>query len=124
MRACRELGWPTVAVYSDSDRLAPHVRYADAAVALVGDLPGDTYLRIDKLVDAARASHADAVHPGYGFLAENADFARACVDAGLCFVGPSANVIELMGGEDGRPSGREAGWRSGGARYRNNDRSG
>ena len=99
MRACRELGWPSVAVYSDSDRLAPHVRYADAAVALVGDLPGDTYLRIDKLVDAARASHADAVHPGYGFLAENADFARACVEAGLCFIGPSANVIELMGGK-------------------------
>ncbi len=99
MRACHELGWPTVAVYSDSDRLAPHVRYADAAVALHGDLPGDTYLGIDKLIDAARASRADAVHPGYGFLAENADFAKACVEAGLRFIGPSADVIELMGGK-------------------------
>ena len=99
IRACRELGWPSVAVYSDSDRLSPHVRYADAALALGGDLPGDTYLRIDKLVDAARSSHADAVHPGYGFLAENAEFARTCQDAGLCFVGPSADLIDLMGGK-------------------------
>ena len=96
MRACREMRLETVAVYSDCDRAAPHVRYADTAVALGGDAAADTYLRIDKLLDAARRTGADTVHPGYGFLAENADFAQACQDAGLCFVGPSPDVIALM----------------------------
>lgn len=99
MRACREMRLETVAVYSDCDRAAPHVRYADAAVALGGDAAADTYLRIDKLLDAARQTGADALHPGYGFLAENADFSQACQDAGLCFVGPSPDVIALMGGK-------------------------
>ncbi len=99
MRACHEMGLPAVAVYSDCDRLAPHVRYADEAVGLEADAPGESYLRIDKLVDAAKRTGADAVHPGYGFLAENAEFARAVNDAGLTFVGPSAGVIELMGGK-------------------------
>ena len=99
MRACREMGLPTVAVWSDCDRLAPHVRYADEAVGLQADAPGESYLRIEKIIDAAKRTGADAVHPGYGFLAENAAFARAVQEAGLTFIGPSADVIDLMGGK-------------------------
>ncbi len=99
MRACREMGLPTVAVWSDCDRLAPHVRYADEAVGLEADAPGESYLRIDKILDAAARTGADAIHPGYGFLAENAAFARAVHEAGLTFVGPRADVIDLMGGK-------------------------
>ena len=97
MRACREMGIGTVAIYSDVDREARHVRYADRAFPLVGNAPADTYLRIDKILDIARHAGADAVHPGYGFLAENEDFAQACVDAGLTFIGPSPAVIARMG---------------------------
>ncbi|MDH3193823.1 MAG: acetyl-CoA carboxylase biotin carboxylase subunit, partial [Acidimicrobiia bacterium] len=99
MRACREMRLATVAVYSNSDRAAPHVRYADQAVALEGDRPEDSYLRIDKLIAAAQRCQANAVHPGYGFLAENAAFAGACREAGLQFIGPSPEVISLMGGK-------------------------
>ena len=99
MRACRELGFSTVAVYSNSDRMAPHVRYADQAVGLEADVPEDSYLHIAKLIDAARQTQADTVHPGYGFLAENAEFAGACGAAGLRFVGPPPEVIALMGGK-------------------------
>ena len=99
IRACRELGYSTVAVYSNSDRMAPHVRYADQAVSLGADVPEDSYLHIPKLIDAARRTGADTVHPGYGFLAENAEFASACGDAGLRFVGPPPEVIDLMGGK-------------------------
>ena len=99
MRACRELGLPAVAVYSDSDRLAPHVRYADEAIGLHADSPDDTYLDIEKLIDAAHQTGAEMMHPGYGFLAENAEFATACLDAGLKFVGPPPEVIALMGGK-------------------------
>ena len=110
MRACREMGLATVAVYSDCDRLAPHVRYADEAVPLDADKPAASYLRVDKLIAAAERTGATAVHPGYGFLAENADFARAAVDAGLRFIGPTAEVIALMGGKTAaRAAAAEAG---------------
>lgn len=99
MRACRELGHSTVAVYSPADRVSPHVSYADDAVGLAGNAPRESYLAIEQMIDAARQAGADAVHPGYGFLAENAEFASACVDAGLRFVGPTPEVIALMGGK-------------------------
>jgi acetyl-CoA carboxylase, biotin carboxylase subunit len=97
IRACRELGFPTVAVYSEADRAALHVTYADQAMP-VGPAPSrESYLRIDRIIDAAKKTGAEAIHPGYGFLAENADFARACEDAGLIFVGPSPDSINAMG---------------------------
>ncbi len=97
MRACREAGLRSVAVYSECDRSAPHVGYADEAHAIGPGPAVDSYLRIDRLIDVARRAGADAVHPGYGFLAENASFARACLDAGLTFIGPSPGTIDLMG---------------------------
>ncbi len=97
MRACRESGIESVAVYSDADADAPHVHAADRRVRIGPPPPSESYLSIPAIVAAARESGAGAVHPGYGFLSENAVFARACVDAGLVFVGPPAGVIERMG---------------------------
>jgi acetyl-CoA carboxylase biotin carboxylase subunit len=97
MRACREMGLPTVAVYSDCDRTARHVQEADQAFYLGPNEAARSYLNIEALIDVAKRSGADAVHPGYGFLAENARFASACRDAGLTFIGPSPEAIALMG---------------------------
>jgi len=97
IRACRELGIETVAVYSEVDRQALHVRYADEAY-LLGPAPSrESYLRADKILEIAKKSGAQAIHPGYGFLAERADFAQACMDEGLIFIGPKPSAIAAMG---------------------------
>jgi acetyl/propionyl-CoA carboxylase alpha subunit len=97
IRACRELGIPSVAVYSDADARAPHVFLADDAVRIGPASPAESYLSIAAILDAARKTGADAIHPGYGFLSENAGFASACEQAGITFVGPPAAVIERLG---------------------------
>ncbi len=97
MRTCRELGIETVAVYSDIDRVAAHVLYADRALALGGETASESYLLIDKIIAAAQASEADAIHPGYGFLSENADFAEALDRVGLRLIGPPAESMRQMG---------------------------
>ena len=100
-RTCRSLGIETVAIHSDADAGLPYVAEADAAVRLPGSTPAETYLRVDLVLDAARGAGADAIHPGYGFLSENADFAQAVVDAGLTWVGPDPASITAMGSKIG-----------------------
>jgi acetyl-CoA carboxylase biotin carboxylase subunit len=97
MRTCRELGIATVAVYSEADRTSLHVRYADEAYLLGPGTPRESYLSVERVLDAARRSEADAIHPGYGFLAENPAFVDACERAGITFVGPSSGTMRLLG---------------------------
>ena len=97
VRACHELGIQAVAVYSDADRLAPHVLYADEAYRIGPPPSAQSYLRADVLIETAQRAGCDAVHPGYGFLAENESFAAACRATGLTFIGPTAEAISLMG---------------------------
>src|SRR5262249_14294325 len=97
VRTCREMGIASVAVYSEFDRDALHVRLADHAIPIGASAPRESYLNIEKIVAAAHKTGAQAIHPGYGFLAENAGFAAACEAAGIAFVGPTANVIRALG---------------------------
>jgi acetyl-CoA carboxylase, biotin carboxylase subunit len=97
MRSAREMGIQTVAVFSEADRKALHVRYADEAICIGPPPSSESYLRMEKIIAAAKATGADAIHPGYGFLSENEDFAKLVEDEGLLFIGPSANAIQLMG---------------------------
>ena len=97
MRACRELGIDTVAIYSEPDKNALHVKYADEAFYAGEAHPSKSYLNKERICDIARKSAADAIHPGYGFLAENAQFAAACAAAGIVFIGPNIDALEIMG---------------------------
>src|SRR5579864_8306766 len=97
IRTLREMGIGSVAVYSDADRASLHVRMADEAAHIGPSPSSESYLRIDRILDAARAHGADAIHPGYGFLSENAGFAAACEQARIAFIGPSADTIRKMG---------------------------
>ncbi len=101
MRACREMGIETVAIYSDADRHALHVSYADEAFPVGEAPPAKSYLNIGRIIDVAEKTGAEAIHPGYGFLAENAGFARACEEAGVTFIGPTSRTIEAMGSKIG-----------------------
>src|SRR5512143_1326486 len=100
MRACRELGIQTIAVYSDADKNALHVRHADEAIHLGPAAPKESYLNVEKIIAAAKQTKADAIHPGYGFLSENASFAAAVASASLTFIGPAADSIHLMGDKE------------------------
>jgi len=97
MRSASQLGYSTVAVFSDIDRDSLHVSVADESIALGGLTAAQSYLSIDKVINAAKRSGADAIHPGYGFLSENTEFAAACHSVGIVFIGPPASAIELMG---------------------------
>jgi acetyl-CoA carboxylase biotin carboxylase subunit len=97
MKACREMGIPTVAVYSTSDKGSLHVQFADEAVCIGPPPPLDSYLNIDKIISTAKKTGADAIHPGYGFLAENPEFARRCSEEGITFIGPNHEAMRLLG---------------------------
>ena len=101
MRSAKEMGIKTVAVYSEADRHALHVRFADESICIGAPASSQSYLRMDKIIDAAKLTNSDAIHPGYGFLSENEDFARGVRNAGLIFIGPSPESIELMGSKLG-----------------------
>src|SRR5579863_2719790 len=108
--ACKELGVATVAVYSEADRNALHVRFADESVCIGPPRSSDSYLNIPQVISAAEITNADAVHPGYGFLSENPNFAEVCETSGLTFIGPRPEVIRLMGEKDrARTAMKEAG---------------
>src|SRR5450755_4567418 len=110
MRTCREMGIETVAVYSDFDRDALHVRLADQAVPIGAAPARESYLNIEKIIAAAQLTGADAIHPGYGFLSENAAFAASCEEAGIAFIGPRADVIRALGSKkEARKLAQEAG---------------
>ncbi|HEY6350448.1 MAG TPA: biotin carboxylase N-terminal domain-containing protein [Candidatus Angelobacter sp.] len=110
MRTCRAMGIESVAVYSEFDRLALHVRMAEQAVPIGGPAPADSYLNIQAILAAAKRTHADAIHPGYGFLAENPELAAACENAGIVFIGPRSSVIRAMGSKvEARKLAQEAG---------------
>ncbi|HEX9306851.1 MAG TPA: biotin carboxylase N-terminal domain-containing protein, partial [Anaeromyxobacter sp.] len=96
MRTCREMGISTVAIYSDADRGSLHVRYADEAVHVGASPARESYLALDRIIDAAKRTRADAIHPGYGLLAGSADFARAVARAGVTFVGPTPETLDLV----------------------------
>src|SRR5437667_7804826 len=97
IRTCREMGIPTIAVYSDADRESLHIDMADAAYRLGPAAPSESYLNVERILEAARKGGATAIHPGYGFLAENAEFATAVSRAGLTFVGPPPDAMTMMG---------------------------
>ena len=110
MRSCREMGLLTVAVFSEADRTSHHVAYADEAYPIGPAVAKESYLNIDKIIEVAKASHADAIHPGYGFLSENADFAERVERSGFTFIGPRAESIRLMGDKvSAKQAMREAG---------------
>ena len=116
IRTAKAMGLRTVAVYSEADRGALHVAMADEAVLLGPSRARDSYLNIERVIEAARKSGAEAIHPGYGFLSENADFAKACLDAGLVFVGPTAEMMQAMGSKSGSKAADGKGRRAAGAR--------
>ena len=97
MRSCREMGIQSVAVFSEADRAARHVLYADEACLIGPAASKESYLDIEKIIRAAKEHQADAIHPGYGFLSENADFARRCKEENILFIGPAAETMEAMG---------------------------
>jgi acetyl-CoA/propionyl-CoA carboxylase biotin carboxyl carrier protein len=105
VRACHDEGFSSVAVYAEEDAASPYVKQADSAVALAGHQAAETYLNIDQLIAAGRRAGVDAVHPGYGFLSENADFAQAVIEAGMVWIGPPPSAIRELGAP-GRDQGR------------------
>ena len=115
-RTAKRLGLRTIAVYSDADANALHVRLCDEAHRIGPPPAADSYLRIDALIAAAKAARADCIHPGYGFLSENADFAQACIDAGIAFVGPPAGGDARHGPQEQRQGADGKSRRAGGAR--------